>query len=273
MSDWPDLNMYSSDIMLTTDFYTEGPVIGKQGEIYVTNILGGQILRIDDRYTMDEWAVCKSPNGQFMSTGGDHFVCNTLDGTIEHYDSKGNFVKTWFKGKLDDHLVKATNDLWVKSDGSIFFTDSVRINGAIGYITPQGEAQLIKNGLDYPNGIVYDTLRNFLYVAESYQNRILKVDVSRTGAPVEVLVDLPIHPSRRMVDNLPDGLAMDGNSHLLIAHYGMGLLHRYDLASRTLRSFHTQIPLTSNVAIGDGCIVITGGMQEPGPGKIRILKR
>lgn len=253
-----------------TDFYTEGPVIDSSGNIFVTNITGGQILKIAQDDSLKQWATCHSPNGQFIASNGDHLVCNSLHGSIERFTNEGTYLGTFFKGEIENYIVRCPNDLWIGKQG-VFFTDSLRHDGAVLFIAKNGSASVIAKQLDYPNGIVYDEQLNCLYVAESFKNRILKIDLSQENNPISVLVDLPFHPSGQQNRNLPDGLFLEKNERLWIAHYGMNKYHCYHISRQVLESFDSPITLTSNIYVNDSTIVLTGGEGEPGPGKICII--
>ncbi len=261
-----------SSHLIETSYYTEGPVIDQQGVIFVTNLLGQQVLRVEDCQSTMEWASCSSPNGQFIASNGDHYICNSLKGSIERYDARGVYLGTFFKGTVDGYQVSCPNDLWIGEEG-LFFTDSIRHTGAVVFIASNGMAKLIARDLDYPNGIVYDKKRNCLYVAESYKNRIIKINLSSTKQPISCLVNLPAHPSGEITKNLPDGLCLEDEDMLWIAHYGMGKVHCYDLKREALQSYESGITLTSNIFVNQDAIVITGGEGEPGPGRIRIIDR
>lgn len=258
--------------MITTDYYTEGPVIDKSGNIYVTNLQGGQILKVEEDETLVEWAHCTSPNGQFIAPNGDHYVCNSVKGSIERFDAGGTHIKTMIPGRIQGYRVQCPNDLWVEKQG-LFFTDSRRHKGAVLFIDNSGTGYMIAKNLDYPNGIVYNQRLNFLYVAESFKNRILKIDLNQKGYPIETLINLPNHPSLDESRNLPDGLFLERDQNLWVAHHGMGMIHRYCLANKKLMSYQSKITLTSNIYVNNATIVITGGEAEPGPGLIRIIKR
>lgn len=260
------------DLMILTDFYTEGPVVDSNGVIYVTNLLGKEILKYDGANGFSVWATCASPNGQFISSNQEHFVCNSLSSSIERFDQQGNHIETYFRGKIDGHIVECPNDLWIGDQG-IYFTDSIRYSGAVVFIDKSRKAKLIADRLDYPNGIVFDEKRNCLYVAESYKNRIIKINLNHPDHPVSTLVNLPSHPSGDESKNLPDGLFLEENEKLWIAHYGMRQYHCYHIDKQSLDSFDSQITLCSNIFVTADCIVLTGGEGEPGPGRVRIIPR
>jgi len=267
-----DLNLkISKDICLDTEFYTEGPVIDSYGNVYVTNLLGGRIIKIDSDIILEDWVECESPNGQFMSANGDHWVCNTLTSKIVVFDNNGNYSYCAFDGTKGNIKVVSPNDLWVEPDGSFYFTDSVRECGQVVFVDVNREVHLICTGLDYPNGIVLDKVNNRLFVAESYQNRILSIDLAEARSMPSVWLDLPMNSNQKQVGNLPDGLALDQKGNLWIAHYGMGQVYRVDIISKKCFGFDVGFPLSSNICVQNGRLILTGGVSEPKGGKIRMI--
>src|SRR5262249_23243581 len=89
--------------------------------------------------------------------------------------------------------------------------------------------------------------------------------------PMRVFADLPAKEGEQ-VDNQPDGMCLDAEGNLYVAHYGMRqvqvlspegkLLHRYPAGNLT----------TSNVAFGGpdmDQLYVTGGLgKEAGPGGV-----
>ncbi len=177
----------------------------------------------------------------------------------------GDIVKEYCAGEK----VSVPNDLLIDPWGNIFFTNSIRHNGKV-FVISNGKGKLLADKLDYPNGLEISANGKWLYVAESYRNRILKFDISAlSNISCSVFAELPRHSSGRETDNLPDGLAMDSQGNIWVAHYGMGCIHQYSREGTLLATIHTGMPLTSNMIFVDGnTAIVTGGYGEPGPGKI-----
>lgn len=251
--------------------YTEGPSIDRQGNIYVTTLTGGDILKIGKRGKMSVWAHSPCPNGQLILSDGDHLICDSKSSSVRVFDGNGKFHRDLVSGSCAGVSVQVPNDLMMDTSGNLFFTDSVRHVGKVFMVGKRGEEKLIADNLDYPNGLVISPDGRFLYVAESYKNRIIKFDLAANSPDYTLLADLPKHPSGNIICNLPDGLAMDRSGAIWVAHYGMGAVHQYSADGRHLCSIRVGMPLVSNIAFIDHqTMVVTGGFGEPGPGRVVI---
>lgn len=267
---------------LTTQFYTEGPGIDKAGNLYFTTITGGKIMRLRQEGIPETWAVCGYPNGQRLLANGDHLVCDCKTGEVLRFDPKGWQIKIEAGGKIDGQPVKLPNDLAVDEAYGFYFTDSTRHDGKIFYAGFDGDKKLIAQGLDYPNGIVLTPDKKMLLVAESYKNRILLIrleDVGVAWGKPEVFAVLPQNPrpldpsNLAQTGNLPDGLALDLQGNLWVAHYGMQALQVVSPSGELITSIDTGIPATSNLCFFPDYknLIVTGGKNEPGPGLIHKL--
>ena len=252
------------------NFYTEGPAVDATGNVFASTLSGGEIVKIDISGRVKAWARSCCPNGQIILPDGDHLICDSKLASVRRFDSEGNFVRDLVRGYCAGKKVSVPNDLVMGPLGNLFFTDSVRHTGRIFLLSGDKEKVLADN-LDYPNGIAISASGRWLYVAESYQNRILRFDISDPGhvKGFSVFADLPLHPSGREIDNLPDGLAIDHAGNIWIAHYGMGCIPQYSPQAEYMTTIHTGMPLTSNITFADSAVaIVTGGYREPGPGKV-----
>ncbi|HEY1062578.1 MAG TPA: SMP-30/gluconolactonase/LRE family protein [Daejeonella sp.] len=251
-------------------FYTEGPVADGIGNFFCTTLHGGSILKINNRNEISEWAKSVCPNGQIILPGGDHLVCDSMLASVRRFSRYGKFLKNEIEGYCADFPIYSPNDLIKDQMGNLYFTDSIRHKGKVCFFGINGEQKIVVDGLDYPNGLVLSADEDCLYVAESYENRILKLVLKApglTGESPKVFVRLPVNPSGNEIDNLPDGLALNNRGELLVAHYGMQAIQLISDAGKHLATMDTGMPLTSNLCfLDDNTLVVTGGFGEPGPG-------
>ncbi|WP_316810912.1 SMP-30/gluconolactonase/LRE family protein [Pedobacter heparinus] len=251
-------------------FYTEGPVVDKQGDFYCTTLNGGLVLKVDSRNKPVEWARCACPNGQFILPDGDHLICDSELGAVLRFNAEGTLLRNEIEGFCADERIFTPNDLVVDSQGNLYFTDSVRHTGKVFFIGIGGEQKVLIADLDYPNGLVLSHDERYLYVAESYRNRIIKLKLKMPGlgkGSYEVFADLPVHVSGDQHKNLPDGLALSKNGELLVAHYGMQAVQMLSAKGVLEVSVESGMPLTSNLCfLTEDSLLVTGGYGEPGPG-------
>lgn len=259
------------EVCLHLPYYTEGPVKDAKNNIYFTSPSSGGIYKMTPDLQYSEWAKASSPNGQVILENSDHLICDSGLGTIARYDENGLFLTNEIDRFCGGKAVFVPNDIIVDSTKIIYFTDSVRYHGKVFCIHPDGYEHVVASNLDYPNGLAKSADGKFLFVAESYKNRILVFGLNSDGLPessFEVFSDLPSNGIKNVTSNLPDGIKLDEFNNLWVAHYGMGVLQVLSPKGNLINTIPTNIPLTSNLFILRNEIIISGGYSEPGPGAI-----
>lgn len=264
------------------EFYTEGPGLDASGNLFFTTLSGGVIMKLDPEGQVSKWAQLSCPNGQRILPNGHHLVCETGLSAVAELDAEGQLVRyrTW--ETCAGWAFSSPNDLIVDEQGGFYFTDSVRHRGQVFYVGDKGQEKRVLSGLDYPNGIALSPDRRQLFVAESYTNRILVVELTAAGVAKkepEIFIDLPANPlpfdaeSMPFTANLPDGIAFDHLGRLWVAHYGLGALQLVDPGGTHLATVPTGIPATSNLCFTPDftSIYVSGGRGEPGPGMIHKI--
>ncbi|MBO9611334.1 MAG: SMP-30/gluconolactonase/LRE family protein [Dyadobacter sp.] len=272
------MNLHSTTVkLLDLPFYTEGPCVDDAGNLFFTTLSGGQVWRMRPGEAPVIWAEAVCPNGQLIMAKGSHWVCDSAEGGIVQFDHTGSRTGELLSRQCSGLTVHCPNDLIEDRYGNVFFTDSVRESGRVFKLGKDGAQQCIAGGLDYPNGLALSPDHSLLYVAESYQNRILAIPLNEKQlSPAWVWAKLPRHRSGRPVDNLPDGLATDAQGRVWVAHYGMQAIQVLSPEGRLLASLDTALPLTSNLCfVSDHrhrkSVLITGGYAEPGPGAVLMM--
>ena len=271
---------YEIEKLLGVPFYTEGPVRAGNGDMFFTTLSGGYVGKLDDRGGHTVWTRLRYPNGQVILTDGSHLVCNSQEASIKKFDSTGDNVGTEIWANCAAIPIVCPNDLVTDSRGNLYLPDSLRATGKVFFKDVAGEEQLVAANLDFPNGLALSKDEKWLFVAESYRNRILKLTLSHPGIMKgipAVLANLPGSSSGKITDNLPDGLALDREGRLWVAHYGMGQIQVLSTSGQLLFSLDTELPLTSNLCFlaekkSTKVLLVTGGYGEPGPGALLRIK-
>ncbi|MEO6136544.1 MAG: SMP-30/gluconolactonase/LRE family protein [Ginsengibacter sp.] len=257
------------------NYYMEGPAIDSEGKLYCTTLLGGSILQISKDGTVSEWTRADCPNGQFIFLNDEHIVCEAKSKCIARFDAAGSFIQNEIENTCAGKKLTALNDLIADKAGNIFFTDSVRHTGMLCYKGKAGNEVVLSENLDYPNGLVLSHDEKTLFVAESYQNRIIQFDISHVqeGLRHTVFANLPNNASGQEIDNLPDGIALHKNGIMAVAHYGMGVVQLLAANGKWIGSVEIEMRCSSNVIfLNEKTLFVTGGSNEPGPGFAKIIE-
>lgn len=266
----PDPLAVTVSPIMEHEYYTEGPVIDSLGRLYYTDLQGGKVWKNDGGRSI-VWATGLTPNGQAILENGHHLICDSRRSCVLEYGVHGGERSVFVEGKIDHLKIQCPNDIIIDQLNGIYFTDSIRKNGAVFFVGFDGRKKVVADQVDFANGLVLLPDRSALLVAESYQNRILKIELMGPGLPKgtpEVFCNLPVNPNRVETGNLPDGLTLDATGRLWVAHYGMGALQVISPEGELLVTYATEIPLTSNVCFWKDSVVVTGGFDEPGPGRV-----
>ena len=172
---------------LATGFvFVEGPVWNDSLGLLFSDLNGNKVYR----WTEATGAVAflnpsSNANGLAYDSAGRLILAQTGLRRVARRDSTGGIVPlaTIFGGKK----LSSPNDVVVKSDGAILFTDPP-FNIPIGQhqelsfsgifrISPSGALQLLDSTLSWPNGICFSPDESKFYVAESQQRIIYVWDV------------------------------------------------------------------------------------------------
>jgi gluconolactonase len=218
----------------------EGPTWvghGKSGFLIFSDIPGGVMNKLgpDDKVSVfldhiftrgDVSLLLANPGGTTRNLGsngitldreGRILFCNTGDRTVERIekDGKRTILASGFEGKK----FNLPNDLVVKSDGAIYFTDS-RIDTTRAdndpekgepfsgvYLIKNGKLQLLVHDLTTPNGLAFTVDEKRLYVIEGMAKLIDIYDVQ----PDDTIVNrkLFIDMNSDKTPGGPDGMRLD----------------------------------------------------------------
>lgn len=270
---------YTVEKLLDLPFYTEGPVVDREGNFFFTTLTGGEIVRVNTDGAYSIWSKTACPNGQVILPDGSHWVCDPQQSAVSRFDSSGNFEGFVSQGICAKTAVHSPNDLIMDSHQNLYFTDSIRADGKVFFVGFDGTERVVADGIDYANGLELSNNETVLYVAESYKNRVLLIELAEPGIPkakAEVFADLPHHHSGNPIGNLPDGLSLDRAGNVWVAHYGMQAIQVLSATGDWRFSIDTTLPLTSNLCFIEDhsdrqVLLVTGGYGEPGPGGVVLV--
>lgn len=202
--------------------FLEGPAFDADGELHVVDIPFGRIFRIGRN---GDWALVAEyagwPNG--LKIIGDRFlVADYRLGLLRLAPPRAEpdiLLDRW-----NDRPLLGLNDLTVMPDGSIYVTDQGtsglhRPAGRVFRLSPDGVVDCLLNNGPSPNGIVYSEANGILHVAMTRANAVWRIPLSG-GIATKVGVAIQLSGGIG-----PDGLALDPQGNLLVAHPPIGVWH------------------------------------------------
>ena len=247
--------------------FGEGVVFDADGRMFASDPFNDRVIVFDDAGGFATWAKVSQPNGHKVLGDGTHVV-QTPDGPLR-LTAEGQSQGTVAPPEgVDPYLTP--NDLTPDGAGGFWFTDPGRFGepdpGRVFHVDAGGTAALAAEGVDFPNGIALRGDGEMLLVGESRANRILAFPVEEPGRLGEpsVLVTLPEvettwTPSGRPE---PDGMALDANGTLYVAHFGTPFVRRIAADGTMLDPIDTGAPSITNLAFAPegGALFVTAAV-------------
>ena len=203
------------------DSFLEGPDFDRDGNLWVVDIPYGRVFRIDPGDTWDLAADYDGePNGLKFHRDGRPFIADQAHGIMVLDPVSGGVTPVTTRPRLERY--KGCNDLVFAANGDLYFTDPGRssLNDASGRVfrlSANGELDLLLDDVAYPNGLVLNGDESVLYVAATLTNNILRLSLK--APPMDRRSGVFIQLSGGYG---PDGLAMDMDGNMAIAHARLG---------------------------------------------------
>ncbi|CAG8295689.1 unnamed protein product [Penicillium olsonii] len=201
----------------TSDIFLEGPVVSSNGDLYVTDIPYGRILKIDSQNQITECVRYDGePNGLVIRDDGCLVVADYKQGILVFDPSTGEMSPLLARRNLE--RFKGPNDLVVSSKNEIYFTDQGQTgmsdpSGRVYRLCPDGKLDcLVDNGVS-PNGIVLSPDERFLYVAMTRSNSVWRLPLNADGSTTKAGLFFQSFGASG-----PDGLTVDEEGNLFICH-------------------------------------------------------
>ena len=230
--------------------FTEGPAWSREGFLLFSDVPNNQIIK----YVPGEKPTVfrensNGANGNVFDAQGRFYTCESRTRRVVRMNKKGAIEV--LAEKWEGRRLNAPNDIVVRKDGHIYFTDPAFGNQAdtreldffgVYHITPKGELNLIAKPTGRPNGIAFAPGGHVLYVANSDEHNVRAYDVDHAGNTSNERIVIS------GVDGVPDGMRVDEKGNIYIAASGVAV---YDPHGKLLETIQT--PETpANCTFGDG---------------------
>ena len=233
------------------DSFIEGPSFDRDGNLYIVDIPYGRIFRISPAGEFDLVAEYDGePNGLKIARDGRIFITDYRHGLMRLDPASGK-VSVVLDRRWSERF-KGVNDLVFAQNGDIYFTDQGQTGlhdptGRVYRLRTNGALDLIVANVPSPNGLVLNGTEHILYVAATRGNSIWRVPLMPDGTASKVGIFVQLSGSL----GGPDGLAIDSEDNLAIAHAGMGVVWIFSRFGEPLWRIRSCEGLTTtNVAYG-----------------------
>ncbi|MGE5510927.1 MAG: SMP-30/gluconolactonase/LRE family protein [Bacteroidota bacterium] len=227
---WADYNKGGQ----IADCFLEGPSFDRDGNLWVTDIPHGRIFKVSPAGAWTQVAEYDGwPNGLKLHKDGRAFITDYKRGIMVLDPVSGRIAP--LIETVRSESFKGVNDLHFASNGDLYFTDQGQTGlhdptGRVYRYTPDGKLTCLVNTVPSPNGLVLDLHEKVLFVAVTRANAVWRLPIMPDGAVSKVGVAVQLSGGL----SGPDGLALDEEGGLIVAHAGMGCW-RFD---RLLRPTH-----------------------------------
>jgi len=231
--------------------FIEGPSFDRAGNLYVTDIPYGRVLKI----TPDkQWSVVTEydgwPNGLKIHKDGRFFIADHRYGIMQLDPANGQVTPVL------DHVrregLKGTNDLIFASNGDLYFTDQGQTgmqdpSGRVYRLRPDSQVDLLISNVPSPNGLALSPNQQVLYVAATRANQIWRMPLHPDGTTSKVGAYIQLSGGSAG----PDGIASDATGGLAVAHCGLGSVWIFNKLGEPLYRLRSCAGLsTTNIAYG-----------------------
>ena len=232
--------------------FTEGPAVDLEGNVFFTDQPNDRIVKwsaADGKFS-DWLKPAGRANGTYFDKDGNLIACADEKNELWSIapDKKVTVLVTNFGGKL----LNGPNDLWIRPDGGLYFTDPLykrnywkrdparqQDGEHVYYLTPDRKTVTrVATDLKQPNGIIGTPDGQTLYVADIGARKSYAYDIQPDGALA----------NKRLFCNLgSDGMTLDAEGNVYLTGRGVTV---FDKAGKQIEQIPVPEVWTGNVIFG-----------------------
>jgi gluconolactonase len=238
---------------LATDFsFTEGPAADREGNVYFTDQPNDRIVRWDAaKNAVSDWLKpAGRSNGTYFDRAGNLLTC--ADDLNELWSISPDKKVTVLVKSFGDKLLNGPNDLWIRPDGGLYFTDplyprgywkrkpDLQQDGQHVYFLGADRKDLrrVTTDLTQPNGIIGTPDGKTLYVADLGAKKTYSYSIQSDGS---------LTGKQLFCGMGSDGMTLDSEGNVYLTGDGVIV---FDGAGQKIE--HIKVPggWTANVTFG-----------------------
>jgi gluconolactonase len=218
--------------------FTEGPIWNPDGYLLFSDMPGDARRRWDEESGVQEVAnPSNKGNGMTIDNDGRLIVCEHVTSSVVRMDPDGKGTgREVLATHYDGRELNSPNDVVVKSDGALYFTDptygrmpgfgiereqDLDFQGVYRIAPGGGDPQLLIDDFDQPNGLCFSTDESLLYINHTTRAHIRVFDVAGDGtiSNSRVLAD-GIGSGDLAIGDLVDGMKLDERGNVWVTGPG-----------------------------------------------------
>jgi len=231
--------------------FTEGPTCDADGNVLFTDQPNDRILKWSTEGRLSTFLQpAGRANGMYFTAGGDLIACADEKTALWSIAPDGR--TTVLLDTYDGRSLNGPNDVWVRPDGGLYFTDpfyprpwwthdAMPQDGQHVYFLAADRQRLVRviADLTKPNGIIGTPDGTSLFVSDIGASQTYRYEIARDGN---------LSGKTLVIEQGSDGMTLDEEDHLYLTGDGVMV---FDLHGRQVD--HIRVPdekWTANVAFG-----------------------
>ncbi len=205
--------------------FTEGPAwFPARKTLVFSDIPNSKLMQWREGDGLTVFRQSEQSNGNILDLEGRLITCQHAGRNLVRTEADGKV--TVLADKFDGHKFNSPNDVAVKSDGTLWFTDppwgltgarEVPGNWVYKLNPASGEVEPVIKDLAMPNGIIFSPNENRLYVADTGGNRLAVAEFQKLPPSIrcyEVSQDGKLGKQLFQIDQGSDGMRADVKGNL-----------------------------------------------------------
>ncbi|MCD7978824.1 MAG: SMP-30/gluconolactonase/LRE family protein [Tannerellaceae bacterium] len=231
--------------------FTEGPAVDKEGNVYFTDQPNDRIWKwsVDGELSIFHENTGRA-NGMYFDRVGNLLSCSDMHNELWSIDRSGK--PTILVAEYDGKKLNGPNDLWIRPDGGIYFTDplyprdywtrspDMQQDGQhVYYLSPDRQRLIrVDDDLEQPNGIIGAPDGKLLYVADIKAGKTYVYDIRPDGTLKNKKLFAPMGS---------DGMTIDEQGNIYLTGKGVTV---FNSSGEQIAHIPVDANWTANVCFG-----------------------
>ena len=230
--------------------FTEGPAADARGNVFFTDQPNDRILKWSTDGKLSTFMQpCGRSNGLCFDAKGKLWACADQKNELWSIDAAGK--ATVVVKRYQDKLLNGPNDLWIRPDGGIYFTDPLykrpywnrgpqeQDGQCVYYLAPDRQKLIrVADDLLQPNGVIGTPDGKMLYVADIRAKKTYAYGIRPDGT---------LAGKRLFCELGSDGMTIDDRGNVYLTGKGVTV---FDPSGKQIEHIDVDARWTANVCFG-----------------------